>query len=195
MGERPRSSATASDAACGPAAIAKALAGTDVIIKSPGVSLYRPEIRCRENAASRSRLLLNLWFAEQPDIATICVTGTKGKSTTASLIAHMMASLGRRVALAGNIGDPDYRDRPPECGLRGHRDVELPGRRFRRHVRCCGPDVALPGAHRLAWHGRKLFSRQDQFDRPRQMPGHRSPRVGNRGAACRKLAVADLPLQ
>jgi UDP-N-acetylmuramoylalanine--D-glutamate ligase len=92
--------------ACGAAAIAKTLAETDVIIKSPGVSLYRPEIRrARENGIEITSLI-NLWFAEQPKITTICVTGTKGKSTTASLIAHMLASLGRPVALAGNIGVP-----------------------------------------------------------------------------------------
>lgn len=92
--------------ACGPAAIAKALAETDVIIKSPGVSLYRPEIRDARRRGIEITSLLNLWFAEQPRITTVCVTGTKGKSTTASLIAHMLERLGRRVALAGNIGVP-----------------------------------------------------------------------------------------
>jgi UDP-N-acetylmuramoylalanine--D-glutamate ligase len=86
--------------------IAGALANIDIIVKSPGVSLYRREIQAARAAGTQVTSLLNLWFAERLDLTTICVTGTKGKSTTASLIAHMLAGLGRRVALVGNIGIP-----------------------------------------------------------------------------------------
>ena len=92
--------------AFGAEAIANALKEVDVVVKSPGISLYRDEIqraRCRGVLITS---LLNLWFAEKLALTTIAVTGTKGKSTTASLIAHILRRLGRRVALAGNIGIP-----------------------------------------------------------------------------------------
>jgi UDP-N-acetylmuramoyl-L-alanine---L-glutamate ligase len=92
--------------AFGAAGIADALNEVDVVVKSPGVSLYRDEIRSARNNGVQITSLLNLWFAEEPAITTIAVTGTKGKSTTASLIAHILTRLGRRVALAGNIGVP-----------------------------------------------------------------------------------------
>jgi UDP-N-acetylmuramoyl-L-alanine---L-glutamate ligase len=94
------------DYAFGADRIGKAIEDADVIVKSPGVSLYRPEIRAAREKGIPVTSLLNLWFAEQLDITTICVTGTKGKSTTASLIAHLLAKLGRRAALVGNIGVP-----------------------------------------------------------------------------------------
>jgi UDP-N-acetylmuramoyl-L-alanine---L-glutamate ligase len=77
-----------------------------VIVKSPGVSLYRQDIQSARKNGVEITSLLNLWFAEKPDVTTIAVTGTKGKSTTASLIAHNLTRLGRKVALAGNIGVP-----------------------------------------------------------------------------------------
>jgi len=86
--------------------IARAIERVDVIVKSPGVSLYRRELQSAREAGVQVTSLLNLWFAEQFDLTTICVTGTKGKSTTASLIAHILEKLGRRVALVGNIGVP-----------------------------------------------------------------------------------------
>jgi UDP-N-acetylmuramoyl-L-alanine---L-glutamate ligase len=86
--------------------IANALNEVDVVVKSPGVSLYRDDIRSARDNGLQITSLLNLWFAEEPAITTIAVTGTKGKSTTASLIAHILKRLGRRVALAGNIGVP-----------------------------------------------------------------------------------------
>ncbi|HWZ69197.1 MAG TPA: UDP-N-acetylmuramoyl-L-alanine--D-glutamate ligase [Stellaceae bacterium] len=86
--------------------IANVLTEVDVVVKSPGVSLYRGDIQSTRKNGVQITSLLNLWFAEEPDLTTIAVTGTKGKSTTASLIAHILTRLGRRVALAGNIGVP-----------------------------------------------------------------------------------------
>ena len=94
------------ECAFGAKRIADALENIDVIVKSPGVSLYRSEIQSAREKGVQVTSLLNLWFAQGLDIATICVTGTKGKSTTASLIAHILAKLARRVALVGNIGVP-----------------------------------------------------------------------------------------
>ena len=92
--------------AFGAEGIANALTEVDVVVKSPGVSLYRDDIRSARKNGVQITSLLNLWFAEEPDLTTIAVTGTKGKSTTASLIAHILARLDRTVALAGNIGVP-----------------------------------------------------------------------------------------
>ncbi|MBV9199287.1 MAG: UDP-N-acetylmuramoyl-L-alanine--D-glutamate ligase [Alphaproteobacteria bacterium] len=92
--------------AFGPDRIARALDNIEIVVKSPGVSLYRREIQSARAKGMQVTSLLNLWFGEGPDITTICVTGTKGKSTTASLIAHIAARFGRRVALVGNIGRP-----------------------------------------------------------------------------------------
>jgi UDP-N-acetylmuramoylalanine--D-glutamate ligase len=102
----PKSLGDGIEYACGTGRIAGALANIDVIVKSPGVSLYRREIQAARAAGTHVTSLLNLWFAERLGLATVCVTGTKGKSTTASLIAHMLERLGRRVALVGNIGIP-----------------------------------------------------------------------------------------
>lgn len=78
----------------------------DVVIKSPGVSPYQAPISDAIAAGVRLTSGSAIWFAEHPDANTIAVTGTKGKSTTAALIAHLLRSGGHRTALAGNIGLP-----------------------------------------------------------------------------------------
>jgi UDP-N-acetylmuramoylalanine--D-glutamate ligase len=109
---------SAGDLACafGSESIARALDKIDVIIKSPGVSLYHPLLERARNRGVAITSLLNLWFAETPDATTICVTGTKGKSTTAALIAHILQSLGHRAFLAGNIGVPVSEIEPRAVG-------------------------------------------------------------------------------
>lgn len=82
------------------------LLGCEVVVRSPGISRYRPEVARLAAAGVALTTGTNLWFAENPGALTIGVTGTKGKSTTSALIAHLAASRGLRVQLAGNIGRP-----------------------------------------------------------------------------------------
>jgi UDP-N-acetylmuramoyl-L-alanine---L-glutamate ligase len=63
--------------AFGAARIADALEEIDVVVKSPGVSLYRPDLISARKKGVHITSLLNLWFAEEPDMTTIAVTGTK----------------------------------------------------------------------------------------------------------------------
>ncbi len=82
------------------------LARFDVVIKSPGISPYHG---VAAEALARGVTFTSgtaLWFGENPDSRSICVTGTKGKSTTTALIAHLLRCGGTRTALAGNIGLP-----------------------------------------------------------------------------------------
>ena len=96
------------------------LSACDVVVRSPGVSRYRPEARAIENAAGvESTTGTNLWFAEHPDAPVIGITGSKGKSTTAALAAHLASRAGLDVRLAGNIGVP----------LAGFLGAATPGRR------------------------------------------------------------------
>jgi len=78
----------------------------DVLVRSPGVSPYHGALGQAIAGGARVTTMSSLWFAEHPDARTICVTGTKGKSTTTALVACLLEGAGRRVAMAGNIGRP-----------------------------------------------------------------------------------------
>ena len=82
------------------------LESCDVVIRSPGVSRYRPEVERLAAAGIELTTGTNLWFAEHGDERVVAVTGTKGKSTTSSLIAHLLNESGVRAALGGNVGRP-----------------------------------------------------------------------------------------
>jgi UDP-N-acetylmuramoylalanine--D-glutamate ligase len=87
------------------------LGAFDVVVKSPGISPYRPEAIA---AAAQGTGFIGgtaLWFGEHANDAgfvdnAVCVTGTKGKSTTTSLLAHLLRAGGHSAALVGNIGLP-----------------------------------------------------------------------------------------
>ena len=83
----------------------KALEGTDMVITSPGV----PRTAWILNEAEKLGIpiISELEFAyrhcKNPIIA---ITGTNGKTTTTSLIAHILNKSGRKAIAAGNIGEP-----------------------------------------------------------------------------------------
>lgn len=83
-----------------------ALAAFDIVVKSPGISAYKPELLAARVRGTRFTSGTALWFANNRDARTVAITGTKGKSTTTALLAHLARSLGIRTALAGNIGLP-----------------------------------------------------------------------------------------
>ena len=83
------------------------LADFDVVVKSPGISPYGEAAYSAAERGTRFVGGTGLWFGERGEgQRTICVTGTKGKSTTTALLAHLLRAAGRRTALAGNIGMP-----------------------------------------------------------------------------------------
>lgn len=89
----------------GPFSVAS-MAGFDVLVRSAGISPYRSELRQLQRLGLKSTTASNLWFAENPDAKTICISGTMGKSTTAAMTSHLLGIAGIKNCLAGNIGRP-----------------------------------------------------------------------------------------
>ncbi len=78
----------------------------DVLLRSPGVPVLHPALQRYRAAGGKIVNPASIWFAERPKVPVVGVTGSKGKSTTVSLLAHILRAAGRRVLLAGNIGVP-----------------------------------------------------------------------------------------
>lgn len=76
----------------------------DLIVKSPGIPLPNDFLmRNRHIISSQTDLFLREFHYQ-----TIGVTGTKGKSTTVSLLHNILISDGKNSILAGNIGVPVF---------------------------------------------------------------------------------------
>lgn len=73
------------------------------IVKSPGIPDTAPVIRAAKEAGIG--IISEIEFAGRYDRAKkICITGSNGKTTTTSLIYHLLQLSGMNVGLGGNIG-------------------------------------------------------------------------------------------
>lgn len=79
------------------------LTGIDYLIKSPGIPQRIPVLREAEKQAV-SIISETEFAAKYTKAKKIGVTGSNGKTTTASLIYHIMDKAGLDVCLAGNVG-------------------------------------------------------------------------------------------
>ncbi len=84
------------------------LASCEVVVKSPGISPY--DEPARTLAARGVELVggLGLWLGDAPRDRVVLVTGTKGKSTTASIAGALATGLGQRCLTGGNLGTPPW---------------------------------------------------------------------------------------
>ena len=80
----------------------------DVVLKSPGVPRRSESVLQLEKNNVYVTSSLNLWLQQAERSRVIGVTGTKGKSTTTSLIAFFLECLGEKAQRLGNIGLPPY---------------------------------------------------------------------------------------
>ena len=129
-----------------------ALLSCDVVIKSPGISRYGAAVTALLDAGVSVVGGLGLWLAGADLGRVLVITGTKGKSTTTSVAAHLLSSWGYRCLLGGNIGRPPY---DPDAGddyefwvveVSSYQATDLP---------LTPPVAAVTSLHpdHLPWHG------------------------------------------
>jgi len=78
----------------------------EVIIKTPGIPASVGAITRAREAGCVLTSHSQIFLSNYPREKIIGVTGTKGKSTTASLIHHILKTAGIAAELVGNIGQP-----------------------------------------------------------------------------------------
>jgi len=177
-------------------ATAQSLSAQQVVVKSPGISLYSAAALA---ASANGTVFIGgstLWFDEHAGpngiaARTLCVTGTKGKSTTTALLAHLLRAGGHRTALVGNIGMPLLEVLDPEPApefwaieLSSYQTLDVAAAET-------GPEVALVlniFPEHLDWHGSEARYIADKLALVTQA----GPKIAILNAADARLA--SLPL-
>ena len=80
----------------------------ELLVLSPGISLYRPELRAYQQRGGRIVSDVALWqqYVYQAGEKIIAITGSNGKSTVTEWVKFLCRSAGLQAVSAGNIGLP-----------------------------------------------------------------------------------------
>ncbi|MDR6840011.1 UDP-N-acetylmuramoyl-L-alanine--D-glutamate ligase [Pseudoxanthomonas sacheonensis] len=177
-------------------ATAESLSAQQVVVKSPGISPYSAAALA---ASANGTLFIGgstLWFDEHAGAdgiaaRTLCVTGTKGKSTTTALLAHLLRAGGHRTALVGNIGMPLLEVLDPQPApefwaieLSSYQTLDVAAAEV-------GPEVALVlniFPEHLDWHGSEARYIADKLALVTQA----GPKIAILNAADARLASLQL---
>jgi UDP-N-acetylmuramoylalanine--D-glutamate ligase len=129
-----------------------ALKKADVVIKTPGISPYGPAAAELRTAGVTLVGGLGLWANEADRSRVVYVTGTKGKSTTSSVIGHLLRGLGRKALVGGNFGAAPYD--PERAGDYDYWVIEVSSYTA-TDLAVTPPVTAVTSLHpdHLPWHG------------------------------------------
>lgn len=98
----------------------KGWAAIDKLVVSPGVPQFGHRkhriIQVAEENNIEITSDMDLLYEEYPDACYIGITGSNGKSTTTSLIGHILSQSPYKFQVGGNIGVPCLELEPPEDG-------------------------------------------------------------------------------
>lgn len=78
---------------------------SDVVVRSPWIRTTLSSIEAARAEGVVVTTSTSLWLCEHDDVPLFAVTGTKGKSTTTLMVAHLLSRLGKRCVVGGNIGN------------------------------------------------------------------------------------------
>ncbi len=131
----------------------EALQRCDVVVKTPGVSRHRRDVETLTRQGVKVVGGLGLWMEEVDRSRVLCITGTKGKSTTAAIAGHLLEGMGYRCLVAGNIGllpyDPALSDLSYDYWVVETSSFQV------TDLAASPPVVAVTSLHpdHLDWHG------------------------------------------
>jgi UDP-N-acetylmuramoylalanine--D-glutamate ligase len=148
-----------------------ALRTCDVVLKSPGIPRRRFDVLELERSGVCVTSALNLWLHDTERERVVAVTGTKGKSTTTSLIAFFLDCVGESALALGNLGQPPYD--PTLDTAEGWLVLEVSS------FQCVDIDIAPSnvvvtslGSDHLDWHGSLDIYRSDKLSLTRAAGKH-----------------------